>query len=69
MDLDELRAAIKEVKARTERHLADVHAKIADLQHIERVLTRTAAQCSGDEVPECPILDGLFGETRVPQGQ
>lgn len=48
-----------EVKERTERHLADVRAKIADLRRIEKVLASTAAQCSGDEVPECPVLDAL----------
>lgn len=48
-----------EVKARTEKHLADVRAKIADLRRIERVLAATAASCSGGDVPECPILDAL----------
>ncbi|PKP68041.1 MAG: MerR family transcriptional regulator [Alphaproteobacteria bacterium HGW-Alphaproteobacteria-5] len=48
-----------EIKERTERHLADVRAKIADLGRIERVLAATAAQCSGDEVPQCPVLDAL----------
>ena len=48
-----------EVKQRTERHLADVRAKIADLRRIERILAKTASQCSGDEVPECPVLDAL----------
>lgn len=48
-----------EVKERTERHLADVRTKIADLKRIERVLATTAAQCSGDQVPECPVLDAL----------
>ncbi len=48
-----------EVKARTERHLVDVRAKIADLERIERVLTDTAAQCSGDHVPNCPVLAAL----------
>jgi len=48
-----------EVKERTERHLADVHEKIADLKRIERVLADTAAQCSGDEVPDCPVLEAL----------
>lgn len=48
-----------EVKARTDRHLADIHAKIADLQRMAQVLTRTAAQCSGDMVPECPIIEAL----------
>lgn len=49
----------REVKARTEHHLTDVRAKIADLRRIERILALTAAQCSGDAVPECPILDAL----------
>ncbi|MET4702311.1 MerR family mercuric resistance operon transcriptional regulator [Constrictibacter sp. MBR-5] len=48
-----------EVKERTERHLADVRMKIADLKRIERVLVATAAQCSGQQVPECPVLDAL----------
>ncbi|MDE2166319.1 MAG: helix-turn-helix domain-containing protein [Alphaproteobacteria bacterium] len=48
-----------EVKARTDRHLADIRAKIADLQRMARVLTRTSAQCSGDMVPECPIIEAL----------
>lgn len=48
-----------EVKERTERHQADVRAKIADLTRIEEVLTATAAQCSGEDVPECPVLEAL----------
>ncbi|GIX11806.1 helix-turn-helix domain-containing protein [Elioraea sp.] len=48
-----------EVKERTERHLADVRAKIADLRRIERVLAATAAKCTGNEVPDCPVLDAL----------
>jgi MerR family mercuric resistance operon transcriptional regulator len=50
-----------EVKDRTERHLADVREKIADLRRIERVLADTAAQCSGEEVPDCPVLEALTG--------
>ncbi len=48
-----------EVKERTERHLADVREKIADLRRIERILAETAAKCSGDEVPDCPVLEAL----------
>ena len=48
-----------EVKQRTEKHLADVREKIADLEQIEQVLADTAAQCSGDAVPECPVLKAL----------
>lgn len=50
-----------EVKERTERHLAGVRAKITDLRRIEKVLATTAAQCSGEEVPECAILNVLAG--------
>ncbi|MGE3506999.1 MAG: helix-turn-helix domain-containing protein [Alphaproteobacteria bacterium] len=50
-----------EVKACTEQHLADVRTKIADLRHIEKVLAATAAKCSGDTAPECPILAALSG--------
>ncbi|MBE0413806.1 helix-turn-helix domain-containing protein [Yoonia sp.] len=45
-----------EVKATTERHLANVRAKIADLEKIAAVLAETAAKCSGALVPDCPVL-------------
>jgi len=48
-----------EVQHRTEPHLAAVRAKIADLQRIEATLATMISQCSGDAVPECPILDAL----------
>lgn len=51
-----------EVRARTERHLADIRARIADLTRIESALAATAAKCTGDELPDCPILDSLSGE-------
>lgn len=47
------------VRDRTERHLADVRAKIADLKRIEVVLEKTVAQCSGAQVPDCPVLVAL----------
>ena len=50
-----------EVKERTERHLADVRAKIADLKRIEKVLSATAKRCSGEDVPECAVLETLDG--------
>lgn len=50
-----------EVKERTERHLADVRARIADLRRIETVLVETASRCSGADVPDCAVLDALSG--------
>jgi Cu(I)-responsive transcriptional regulator len=48
-----------EVLERTQSHLSEVRAKITDLQGIEKVLAETAAQCSGGDVPDCPVLDAL----------
>ena len=48
-----------QVKQRTDEHLADIRAKIVDLKRIESLLAATAAQCSGGNVPDCPILDVL----------
>ncbi len=48
-----------EVKAATETHLNAVRAKIADLLRIEAVLAETTARCSGEHIPECPVLDAL----------
>lgn len=48
-----------DVKERTQAHLAGVRGRIRDLKRIERVLATTAAQCSGDIIPECPVLDAL----------
>lgn len=48
-----------EVRDRTLAHLSQVRAKIADLQRIENVLAETAARCSGERVPDCPVLDAL----------
>src|SRR3546814_313774 len=48
-----------EVMAKTQVHLEDVQRKITDLQRIERTLSRTLAECSGENVPECAILEAL----------
>lgn len=58
-----------EVKQRTERHLADVRARIADLKRIERVLAQTSTQCSGEQVPQCPVLDALGAAELDPTNQ
>ena len=40
-------------------HLASVREKLADLARLEDVLSKTIAQCSGEPVPTCPLLDTL----------
>ena len=76
--LDELRDLLRlvdghaytcgEVHALTVQHLTDIRQKIADLRRLERVMSDMAAQCTGDQVPDCPVIDALF-EMRSVTGQ
>jgi MerR family mercuric resistance operon transcriptional regulator len=49
-----------EVKQLTLAHLRSVRARIADLKRLEKTLASVSAQCDGDSVPQCPIIDALF---------
>ncbi|MGJ0533162.1 MerR family transcriptional regulator [Methylocystis sp.] len=49
-----------QVRELTLDHLAEIQRKIADLKRLERVMEDMAAQCSGDRVPECAVIDALF---------
>ena len=46
-----------EVKEIASAHLISVQAKLADLTKLESILTMTVAQCSGEAVSACPVLD------------
>jgi len=46
-------------------HARDIRNKIADLERLTAVLDTMASQCSGGDIPECPIIEALF-DTRVP---
>ena len=48
-----------EVRAMTLEHLADVRRRIADLEMLARVLEDMTAQCEGDAVPVCPVIEAL----------
>lgn len=68
--LDELRGLLRlvdghaytcqEVQTLTIEHLRDIRQKIADLQRLELTMSDMAERCSGDQLPECPIIDALF---------
>jgi len=53
-----------QVRRLTLHHLDEVRRKVADLRKIERVLAGMAARCDGGTVPECPVIDALFGARR-----
>lgn len=54
--------ASAEVKDIANRHIAELKTKIAELEGMVRTLSHLAHCCSGDDRPDCPILDDLAGE-------
>jgi Cu(I)-responsive transcriptional regulator len=54
-------ADVKEIAL---RHLSDIDAKLADLSRLRATLTHFVSCCAGDDRPECPILDGIAGQSR-----
>ena len=50
-----------EVKKLATRHVAELDAKIREMQEMRRTLLNLAEHCHGDERPECPILEDLAG--------
>ncbi|WP_246174278.1 MerR family transcriptional regulator [Bradyrhizobium paxllaeri] len=52
-------ASCRQVREIATHHLDDVRAKIADLRKMERLLSKTVAQCTGTTAPNCPVLDIL----------
>lgn len=43
------------------RHADEIQRKINDLHRMQRALKEMSAQCSGEEVPTCPIVEILSG--------
>ena len=49
-----------EVQKLANGHVENVRNKIADLSRIEGVLSETIEKCSGENVPECAVIDALY---------
>ncbi|HUR89167.1 MAG TPA: Cu(I)-responsive transcriptional regulator [Ramlibacter sp.] len=47
------------VKKIAQRHLADIDAKMAEMAAMRKALQHLVHCCSGDERPDCPILEEL----------
>lgn len=50
-----------EVEKLAKLHLRSVREKISDLKRMESVLGEAVRSCSGKDIPECPLIDTLFG--------
>ncbi|NOD31347.1 Cu(I)-responsive transcriptional regulator [Ruegeria atlantica] len=58
---DETRASA-DVKQVARDHLAQIEAKIADLNAMREALSHLIDACAGDDRPDCPILQDLGGK-------
>ena len=62
-DKDRTSAAVKDV---ADEHVADLERRIAEMQGMVKTLKHLSHCCSGDERPNCPILDDLAGDAPAP---
>ena len=61
LDLVDRRAvSCGEVEKLARSHLSSVREKIKDLRRMESTLNSTVRSCSGQDVPDCPLIDRLF---------
>ena len=49
----------RQVKALAQAHIAELDAKLQDLQAMKSTLAHLVHCCHGDDRPECPIIDAL----------
>lgn len=56
----------REVKAISDAHVADLEARIAEMQAMADTLRHLSHCCAGDDRPDCPILADLAGEGTQP---
>ncbi|WP_374514929.1 Cu(I)-responsive transcriptional regulator [Brevundimonas sp.] len=54
----------REVKAIAEQHVADLDARIVEMQAMADTLRELAHCCAGDDRPDCPILADLAQASR-----
>ena len=53
----------KEVKALTLEKIAEIEAKLSELNMLRKQLSTLASACKGDDRPNCPILEALSEKT------
>ena len=57
--VDRQQISCERVKMIAEEHLQEIKSKIADLRKMQRTLSDLASRCSGEDVPDCPIIQVL----------
>lgn len=54
--------ASQDVRAIALSHVAEIEAKIGELQSMRATLQKLVGACHGDNRPECPILNDIAGQ-------
>ena len=58
---DDRNRASADVKQLAQEHLQQIDQKLHELQSLRRVLGTLVERCTGDDRPDCPILEDLAG--------
>jgi Cu(I)-responsive transcriptional regulator len=59
----------RQVKALAQAHIQELDQKLQELQTMKATLEHLVHCCSGDDRPDCPIIDNLAHESSVKVGQ
>lgn len=59
--------ASADVKAIAQAHVAELQTRIEELTEMRDTLSHLAQVCSGDDRPDCPILQGLAAPDEIPR--
>lgn len=60
---DDRNRASADVKKITRQKINEIDTKIAELESLKKTLQTLMTACNGDDRPECPIIDGLAGQS------
>ncbi|MCH8221348.1 MAG: helix-turn-helix domain-containing protein [Proteobacteria bacterium] len=58
--VDEHQYSCQDIKVLTMDHVEEIREKIDHLKRLEQALLQMAAECSGDSIPSCPVIDALY---------
>lgn len=58
--VDREQVSCEHVQQIAQDHVLSIRQKIKDLQRMQGTLRDLAKQCSGENVPECPIIEALL---------
>lgn len=58
--VDREQVSCEHVQQIAEDHIVSIRHKIKDLQRMQGTLRDLARQCSGEDVPDCPIIEALL---------